>query len=291
MTCNNPHVWRPAGFCRFTSSNVSLSLFGRCLTGFGVDVGPQNVPTGNVLQPKSFGDARRHRSLPRAGRSHYDSTKNLMQGHFCATTCSRRAFQERTGRVLPMKTPLWMRGRDLDRRRSLFSQGGVRSAAKSGRVLRGRPHWTLTFIPAIPLGAAETQGRAEGRGGGGRRWEVPPVQCQRGQMGTHSSEDALRAKRAPFTARWLTSSPMSPLFAVNWRCIYCIIRLCNWSTGGKKLVGEVAVINPFRALDPSQPADLQSGRQGWTTSSLLSWSAFENVFKELNHDCRHCWSI
>lgn len=55
----------------------------RCLTSLGVYVGSQDVSTRNVLQRKTFGNARRYGSFPRSGRSHNNHTKDLVKRHHC----------------------------------------------------------------------------------------------------------------------------------------------------------------------------------------------------------------
>lgn len=76
------------------------------LTGFSVDVGSQNVPTGNVLQPETFGYAPRHRPLPRSWGSHDNSAENPLQNHFSRANVG--LFPQASRSYPSRETPRWM---------------------------------------------------------------------------------------------------------------------------------------------------------------------------------------
>ncbi len=155
----------------------------RYLTGFGVDVGSQNVPTRNVFQSKTFGYARRHCSFPRPRRTHNDSTENPLKSHYYLLKVS--FFTSRIVVSFPWNCSLDAQP-TLNRSRYTFPFHEVRNVAESGRVFGSRSRLSLTepwLVFFISLSAAE----AEERGGGeaGRRCELRPARCQRGQMRTH----------------------------------------------------------------------------------------------------------
>lgn len=52
-----------------------------CLTSLVVDVGPQDVSTGQMLESKTFGDPARHCSFPRSRWSHNNSSEHSLQDH------------------------------------------------------------------------------------------------------------------------------------------------------------------------------------------------------------------
>lgn len=247
--------------CNFRSHLCFLKYMSevghRCLTGFGVDVRPQNVPTRNVLQSESFGYARRHRSFPRPRRSHNDCTKNLIKCHLWILIS-----YEHRGRVLPMKALSGCTTAAGSEQVHFLFQESAQRSQEWARLLQSVS--TLTgpwrLFPCAPQKPREEEEEVE------EKEEDDDIRDQHSASGGRWGCSENERLCMPC---WQTWSPVS-LFTVYWRCIYCITRLCNWSTGGQKL-GKVAVINPFRAsiLSADRPADWQAGCAEQPICSLM----------------------
>lgn len=168
-----------------------------------------------MLQLKTFGNARGHRAFPRARRSHNDRAENLVQRHLWLMVLSKRTLKKGAAAA----GHSWqMRAADTDS--TPLSFAFARSAQRS-------QGWAFLLQHVSTAAEALTRYFLIAR-----RQEEEKVKA-----GTQE-EEKRRGVPISHTVHPERNEVLSPCAPTNvcatHGCVYCIMRLCNWSVCGEK---------------------------------------------------------